>query len=534
MLRNVLEDYLDSIIERDFDYPLLTLLQAMGYYDIHFTHGTVEFGKDFIAKKDEEDTTFQYAIQSKRGNIGQAEWRNNIRGQLDEAIISDLSHPQFDSTLARKVVLVTTGRISGNAKLAAQEYKAKLQAESAVRDLIFWEKEQLIQFAEEYGLTGIYQNTVKGLKSYAQFYLVYSKAIEGTLSEREIEAFSRLWIDDGIEQRKRILRATLETEILASKLLENERLYEAVICYLGLARLVMLTVFENDDALLSQIHSGIVNEKLIPLCDEFISTVKGMWEGADKSLIPLCMTGSNFPMLHYIVWCARILELSSLYWFLTTDIEKRAELGNFLAEFVQTERGCGHIPSDRYSTSVIWSALALLGVGRGTEAIDLVRRSVVWLCDRGEDGFGIARYEASEYEETATILGYPFEFIKVEKNRSSFFANALADLAAFIGDRQLYEDVINDIEACEITYAYWQFPDSAAVFSIETPECLAYANVPHDEALTDFHDLNYAAHIRDEPTTFQFVEKCGAHSAVLLSVLLRDRYFPTVWKQLVN
>src|SRR5437762_2687902 len=115
MLRNVLEDYLSSIKEREFDYPLTALLQAMGFYDIHFTHGGVEFGKDFIAKRIENETEYQYAVQSKRGDINQSLWRNEIRGQLEEAIVSDLSHPQFNRALARKVILVTTGRLSGNA-----------------------------------------------------------------------------------------------------------------------------------------------------------------------------------------------------------------------------------------------------------------------------------------------------------------------------------------------------------------------------------------------------------------------------------
>src|SRR5215212_2437428 len=171
MLRNVLEDYLNSINERDFDYPLSSLLQGMGFYDIHFTHGAVEFGKDFIAKRVEDGTEYQYAIQSKKGDIGQGLWRNEIRGQLEEAISSDLSHPQFSTSLPRKVILVTTGRLSGNARLATQEFKTKLAREDQVQDLIFWEREQLIQYAEEFGLTGIYQNTAKGLRGLAQFYV---------------------------------------------------------------------------------------------------------------------------------------------------------------------------------------------------------------------------------------------------------------------------------------------------------------------------------------------------------------------------
>ena len=133
MLRNVLEDYLSSIREREFDYPLSALLQAMGFYDIHFTHGGVEFGKDFIAKKVDDGTEYQYAIQSKKGNINQGLWRDEIKGQLEEAIEIDLSHPQFNTSLPRKVILVTTGRLSGNARLATQEFKKKFEKDKNVQ-----------------------------------------------------------------------------------------------------------------------------------------------------------------------------------------------------------------------------------------------------------------------------------------------------------------------------------------------------------------------------------------------------------------
>ncbi len=52
--------------------------------------------------------------------------------------------------------------------------------------------------------------------------------------------------------------------------------------------------------------------------------------------------------------------------------------------------------------------------GRTDQASALIKRSTVWLCDRIEKGFGIARYDADENEETYTLLGYAFDFIKVE------------------------------------------------------------------------------------------------------------------------
>lgn len=533
MLRNLLEDYLSSINEREFDYPLSSLLQAIGFYDIHFTHGAVEFGKDFIAKRIEDGVEYQYAIQSKKGDINQSLWRNEIKGQLEEAILSDLSHPQFNSNLPRKVVLATTGRLAGNARLVAQEFKIKLENNPQIQEVIFWEREQLAVFSEKYGLAGIHQNTAQGLKGFAQFYLVYSKAIEGNLSEREIEEFSRLWLDENINYRKRIFRASIEAEIIALKLIESGLLFEAIIIYLSLARIVMQTIHENECAFEIKIYQEICSKKISPLCKEFLEQFKSEWEENNKSLLQLCLKENALPMLQYLVWGNRILEVCSLHIFLEEEISEKIKSINFMTDFFEKEKGCGHIPAERYAVSLVWAALAFIKFGKADTAIELIKRSVIWLCDRAENGFGLARYEADEYEETATLIGYPFECIKVERNTSSFLATVLVDLAAFTGNSKFYADVVNDIAACEIAFDYWQFPDTNSIFTIDSDECRYYPNIPHQNSIFNFENYDYAEHIKHEPKSFQVTQKVGKESLILLSILLRDRYFPTTWKQLL-
>src|SRR5258708_7474866 len=100
MLRNVLAAYVDSIKdERDFDVPFLTLLSAMGCHDIHYTHGSVEFGKDFIAKHGSGRHVVQCSFQLKAGDVDQRDWRDGIMGQMLEAATVGLSHPSFDTRL---------------------------------------------------------------------------------------------------------------------------------------------------------------------------------------------------------------------------------------------------------------------------------------------------------------------------------------------------------------------------------------------------------------------------------------------------
>jgi len=443
-------------------------------------------------------------------------------------------HPQFDRSLPRKVIFATTGRLRDNAGPAFQDMNLELTTTYQKNSVTFWGYERFIELSEEYGLSGIHPNTVKGVASYGQFYLFYSKAMQGSLTDREIEEYSRLWLDEGLEYKKKILRAAIEADIIARKLIEGGHLYEAATVYLSLARLVMQVMYETDDRDVAEILEEIVNSKILALCRQFFNEFRSRWEEEEKSLLRMCLRHSYMPMLHYLVWTAKALEISSLYYFLTKKESERDEVIAFLTEFLEKEEGCGHIPGDRYAVSFVWVALALIRAGKADQAREIVKRGVVWLCDRVEKGFGIARYDADEKEETYTLLGYAFDFIKVDKNRSSYLATIASDLAAFIGDKDFYADVVNDIAACEIAYSYWQFPDTRAIFTIDTNECRTYANIPRQFSITEFEDYNYAEHIKDEPESFQITQKAGLNSLILLSVLLKDRYFPKTWKQFLH
>ncbi len=97
---------------------------ARGFSNIHFVHGTSELGRDFIARHDGHDGLRQYAPQSKAGDLNLAAWQQ-VRHQIEEIRTGDLSHPAFDPDLPRSAVLVTTGRLVGDARLSAQTYRER-------------------------------------------------------------------------------------------------------------------------------------------------------------------------------------------------------------------------------------------------------------------------------------------------------------------------------------------------------------------------------------------------------------------------
>src|SRR5260370_29771612 len=141
MLNDVVEHYLDSLEEREFDAPFIALLRALGYFDIHFLHGAFEFGKDFIAKAIVEGSETQFAFQTKAGDINLQAWKE-IRGQIDMLRTDATAHPSFDTTLPRKAVFVTTGRLVGATPVAAQNYRDHLAQQ---REITFttWDKQDL-------------------------------------------------------------------------------------------------------------------------------------------------------------------------------------------------------------------------------------------------------------------------------------------------------------------------------------------------------------------------------------------------------
>jgi len=110
MLDDVIGNYIDSLTEREFDAPFRALLSLHGFVDIHFLHGSFEFGKDFIAKRVEDGASKQYAFQTKLGISGSLSGCR-VKDRLRSSCTNSLSHPNFDRDIPAPRYFVTTGRL---------------------------------------------------------------------------------------------------------------------------------------------------------------------------------------------------------------------------------------------------------------------------------------------------------------------------------------------------------------------------------------------------------------------------------------
>lgn len=535
MLANVLGDYLDGAREREFDLPLNTLLRALGFYDIHFTHGSVEFGKDFIAKHVEGGLTVQYSFQSKAGDISQSDWRDNIIQQTLESLLSGLSHPSFDREAPRQTVLVTTGKMLGNAALALQELNETIKQKYQQRPVVVWDKETLTQLLEAHGLGGIYQTNAAGFLKYGRFYQLYGKALEGNISQREIENHSRQWLEDAIPREKRLLCSAIESNVFAAQCQANGLVYEAITSHLTLTRTIMHQIYtannQEEVEQLREIYAlQLANLKVILM--QYLAEFKTLWDESGNNLCSI-VPGPN-SIIMYSIHCARLMEVAGILYFFEIEQAARDTVISFLIDFISQEPGCAHIPSDYYAISLVLPVLSLGASGHPDIAEGLLQRSAVWLCDRYQSGFGLADISAEPDDETAILFGYPFDFIKVRPRRGSFAASVICDLAVFGANAKLYADIVNDVKAVKIIPQYWQIPDTKSLFVLDGEDIVNYPNVDYVDDYIPFESFAFAEHIKHEPRSFSIIEHTKPIGLSLMMLLLRDRYFPTIWPLLTK
>jgi hypothetical protein len=151
----------------------------------------------------------------------------------------------------------------------------------------------------------------------------------------------------------------------------------------------------------------------------------------------------------------------------------------------------------------------------------LLRKTTQWVCDRYEDSeFGLASSYASPREEIETLLGAPFEFVKLVPSRESALAVVLADLAYCFCPR-LYPDIVNDIKAVKIA--------PSVVFPRDTLQAMFL----NRGATCPLPNLDYPDEVSTRPLRHHQLQAGprklevagGVVLPLVVSTLLRDRPF---------
>jgi hypothetical protein len=383
LLEDPVDAFLDDVTERAFDEPLMALLRAEGFERVRLTHGRAEFGKDVIAQRDGE----QWAWQAKAGDVGQGGFRQ-MTGQLDELRLSNYSHADFDPDLPRRAVVVTTGRLTGNAPLSLREYNERAR-ERGEPELEHWDRDILIGKLAgnpDAILRGSVDGQLMGLLA----------ALEDLRVDMDaIEVFSRRWTS--WEPARLAGLAITECVLVCERLRLQERLDLA--CHLALCAVAGMcaATVEADDG-----------EDAIEAAERvFEHYGRLLWARCNSDLLEEDHWVGPGAWITYPVRCVRLAELVSLLGLRvrSEDPGLTQEIADWLEAFLNAQPGAAQPVSDRYAVSLVPLGLMLTQRAEPNAAEHLVTRATVWLGDRYELGkLGLASHDASPREELERLL----------------------------------------------------------------------------------------------------------------------------------
>jgi hypothetical protein len=530
MIADVIGAYLDSIAgrEREFDAPFMALLRAGGYHDIHFLHGSFEFGKDFIAKGREGDTLYQFAFQTKAGNLGITEWRQ-ARAQIDELRRNSLAHPSFDDDLPRKAVFVTTGRLIGAAKLDSQQYAAYLERQDET-GFIVWDRETLVEIMTRSPEVGI-ASAAEGL-----LLTLLGKIDERTLVDKELEAFSRRWVLDE-DTASGLWKSAVEAAVIANRLAGHERLDLACFTALCLVRAawasthgaepqggVGLSIADLGRGLFSFYASALRDR-----CDE-------------ESLDPLAFVHANaeeipVSFVTYLVRCMRLIEILGLLGLLKLEsgADESAEVAEYLVRFFGSHPGAAHPVSDRWAVSLIPPLLLLGRLGHRETVTSVLTEVTRWIADHYEgDKHGLAGPAAAPGEEVNYLLGTPFEHVELERRSESFVSTVILDLAAVLEMGDFFELARNEFLAVKAMACVVEAEDTRGQYLLDSPGLSYEPNMEYEEKWQPADGWKVAHHHKRGPSTYYLGRIGRLWDQLAASCVLRDRHFPVSYRALLS
>lgn len=512
MLDDAVAAFLDTVSERAFDEPLLAIARARGYTDVHLVHGQREFGKDVIGRRLGE----QWAWQSKAGDIGQADWRS-LTGQLDELRLVNLGHGSFDPGLRRHPVLVTTGRLVGNAPDLYRDYNERARKRNEP-ELDLWTRDSLLGF-----LSGNPDAILRGSMD-GQLLAALGSVDEKTATMGTIEVFSRRWT--AWDPKRLAGLGIIEASLLCERLKQADRL--------DLACHVALCFVRGGWAAGAGDQVSIVSANAAGQLFEVYA--RHLWHECDERLLRdegLVGYSRYSAWVTYPVRCVRIAEILGLLALRTRESDPglSAEIASWLVQFADAQPGVAHPISDQYAVSLIPAVLAMASVDV-TAARTLIMGAAVWVADAYERGqLGLAGVDADPGEEIERLMGSPFEAVERPRRRGSLIATALLDLSATLGLRDLYGDVYNDVKAVGIYPWILRLADGPDQYLKIGLSNRLDPHVDFAEVLEGQNEV--APHHRDVAGR-QLCEHGRAWDLLAISAALRDRYFCCALGSLVS
>ena len=247
MLKRLIENWLTSISEREFDIPFRLLLEAEGHIAIgHSTvHGPMELGKDIVSKYPEEQKF--YFFQLKAGDANLNDW-NGMERQIRQMVEVPYTHPNYTVGDPYQPVWICTGQLDETVRLSLGG-KNDENKRIGKPSIDVWDRNILIDKYEHAFFDVVFVES----KYLIDYLKVWSHASDYMADEEDIHDFFGNYLSncplDSSRKIKRYLAAyALILSQLSHRYLSIEDRYSAVDCVvLGITQLFDYVMKNNID-----------------------------------------------------------------------------------------------------------------------------------------------------------------------------------------------------------------------------------------------------------------------------------------------
>jgi hypothetical protein len=518
LLDDVIASYLATLSEVEFFDAFAAVLNANGFYDVERTHGPGELGRDFIAKRSENGFVWQYAIQTKAGNMRVHDWRE-ARNQIEDIRLGPHSMPGFDADLPRRAILALTGRLVGaTAPSSAHGYKSEYDTETFIFDV--WPLERLITMmvdAPEIGLAGTPDAAVLGAVA-----AIHVRAFR----EEHLDELSLGWISPGGSD---LWRAALVALVVSARLARSNRKDLAALVGPHLIRATWASVHAMEPVppialSVAEVGRGI----LLQYVDELRTELQLLGGGSVEFV---GATQDVAAMITYPVRCMRFVELFGLAGLSEGILDRRREVAEACIAFIRSQPGASHPPSDNWAVSIVPAALLIAEfdpelVGRWLEEI------CVWTADfYGPNQSGLAGPWSTPREEIDHLVGAALESSALRRRTGSFLASVVLDLAASLELQPTYDAIRNEFLAVNADVQVVECNDDAALYRDTRDGVFLELRSEYDEYFATSPGWECAPHHRRPPNLY--LERVGRGWDLLaICSVMRDRCFPSTLRGL--
>lgn len=518
MLDHIAASVIDNFSEREFDAPFMALLRGAGFVDIHRTHGAVEFGKDFIATRLTDAGPVQYVFQSKAGDLNQSGWAA-LEAQLQLLRSNTLSHPSFDASVPRQAVLVITGRLTGQAQLACQNYvnRARQQGETPLE---VWDHERLIELMVATLTAALDPQLTSAMVA------AYGAIGEDGISARHLEAVSEYWCDADQPPSQ----AALWMAILAVELSKAHRLDLSCWLALALIRAAALRTHGTAEGTTDWMEVHRLGRLVF---QQQALTLWRLSKNGDQSIAGLARANFEIAALvTYRVRCATLVELVGLLGLMLSEgePERGLEIATWIRDFLSKHPGASEPVSDKWAVSYVPAWLLLCRYSMHAAVTAHLQRLGEWVVRRYKDSGGLAGPQSAPDAEIRQIFGTRSE---VPRRRESYLASLVLDFAAFLGRAPLYARLLQDVRRADALPWSVVTLDDEDQYRSDGRTVAAESNIPYATELPP-NGLGAASHLK-EGATARYLDLQGRSWAFLaVSSILRDRHFPSSWHTLAQ